>query len=153
METNQTGFSNKNKIDNFIYFNTFGVLFKDKLILNNNNKNIKVNLIDIKRAVIQKKRNFRWNIFILCVLILLLGNFFYFQKQTTLNDKIAAIALSIIVSFSFFFIKETKYKLIVLLNENKIEIKVKKQDKEQAKLLMSKINRIIKETKHQKQIA
>lgn len=147
METNQSGFSNKNTTDDFIYFNALGVLFNDKVILNNN-RNVKLNITDIKRAVVKKERSFRWNMLILLVFIFLLGIFFYFSKQLTINDKIIIVVLSIIVLFSFFLIKEIKYKLIVFLDEGKIEIKVKKEDKEQAKKLISKIN-VFKTSKKQ----
>lgn len=148
METDKIEFYNKATTDEFIYFNAFGVIFKDKVILNNNNRNINLNIINIKRVVMQKKRSFRWNMLIVSIFIFILITFFYFQKQTTLNDKIVAIAFSIIVTIAFFLIKEINYKLIVLLNGDKIEIKVKKEDKDQAKTLMSKINSIIKETKY-----
>jgi uncharacterized integral membrane protein len=147
MELKKTQDADKSSVDDFVCFSLFAVLFKEKLIINFDNRNRTISIRNIKKVVMLKKRNFRWNLLIGFLLFTFLLYFFYFQNQLSSSIKIVLITCSVLLAIAFFFIKEIKYKLILLLNDDEIVIKVKKEDKDKAKTLMSKINKRIKETK------
>jgi hypothetical protein len=147
MELKKTQDADKSSVDDFVYFSLFAVLFKEKLIINYDNKNRTISIRNIKRVVLTKKRNFRWNLLMGFVFFTFLFYFFYFQNQLSSFIKIALIICSVLLAIAFFLIKEIKYKFILLLYNDEIVIKVKKEDKDKAKNLMSKINKRIKETK------
>jgi hypothetical protein len=147
MELKKTQDADKSSVDDFVYFSLFAVLFKEKLIINYDNKNRTISIRNIKRVVLTKKRNFRWNLLMGFVFFTFLFYFFYFQNQLSSFIKIALIICSVLLAIAFFLIKEIKYKFILLLYNDEIVIKVKKEDKDNAKTLMYKINKRIKETK------
>jgi hypothetical protein len=145
MNAEKVHFLSDNSYDNFVYLNSLGALFNDVLVLHNNNKNVKVKLSEIRSIVVMKKRDTRWNIALLFILILLLAITFFFRTQLSFNDKILVGVISLLLAVSFFIIKQIKYKLTVFVKYELIQIKVKKNLKEEAKVLTYKTNSKIKE--------
>lgn len=132
-------------IEHILYFNEFGVIFKDCLIINNDDTNIIVNNTEIKNVILKKESNFRWEAYIKFILILFLGVFFYGQKQIIESQELEVITIVYSISTIIFYLnKKMNYALIFFLNNKEIRLKVMKNSKYQARSFMVNIKRNIR---------
>lgn len=146
MESNTMVFPN-DASNNFIYLNSLGVLFEDALVLHKGTSNINVKLSDIRKMVISRKRDISWNLVLFFFLLIEIVAFFFFKSILSFNDKLFVAGVGVLLAIAFFLIKKMKYKLIVFINHDFIEIDVDTIHKEEAKVLTSKTNRKVKEIK------
>lgn len=138
-------FSNINT-DNFIYANSIGVVFKEKIIIIDYNKRIPIHISRINDIIIEKKRSYLFNYYLL-IFSVFLSLIFYstFINQTFILKIISLLIILMSFCFSIFY-KKYKYSLYILLkNSENIIIKLNDKNKNCAKEILRDIKRRLKE--------
>jgi hypothetical protein len=132
-------------ISNLEFINAFGAIFKNEFIINNNGTSTTLEFNNVKKVVMTKKRNLKWNYvsFLLSIPFLL----FYFFYLKDLLLVILMIIHSVVLIGSLFMFKVNDYKLIFFVEYDVIEIKVDPSYKNQAKTFINKINSKVKKAK------
>lgn len=145
MEKNSDIF-NIETINSFVFSNSFGVLFKEALILNHFNKTVPIYLHQVNKIIINKKRIFIPNFCVFFVSILFYLILYYSGSQMSFYFKTILFFFALSLLFTSFIFKKNKYKLVVVRKENDaIKIDFSSKYKRDAITIMRKINKNIKE--------
>ena len=128
-------YSNKN----FFYAKSLGVISGDEVLLFKYSETIPIKLDDIKKVFIEKKRYLAYNILLFFCFIF----FFYIFtiNNSVFNSKYNIFYILINALFLVFSVimERNNYTLIIIKNNDFIKIKINKEDKNNAKWLISKI--------------
>lgn len=126
----------------FIYVNSIGVLFCEYLIINDNHKNIYIGIEEIVSVKITRKRE------VLNDVILFILFFLSFSMLITVSCILNTINIILSVITIFFFIMLItikKYNYYFVLKKEGEIMRIKVKDKNEARLLILEINRMIKQ--------
>lgn len=135
-----------NTPDEFLYSNSFGVLFKDSLVLQLFNKNTPISLCQIDKVIIHKKRILIPNFIFFSTAIFSLLNYFYFINQINVITQIILISITIMLFLTSLLVTKKKYKMIVVRKQREaIKIEFQNYYKQDAIVIMQKVNRYLKQ--------
>lgn len=138
-----TSYTNTN--DDFIYVNSFGVLSNKGLILHLFNKNTPINLEQIRKIVIVKKRLLFTNFIFFLSAITALIVAYYIQDSVDFKIVIATLLLAAILFLASFIVKINEYKMVVLRHEREpIKVDFTNYFKKDAVIIMQKVNKHLK---------
>lgn len=138
-----TSYNNTN--DDLIFVNSFGVLFNNALILHLFNKNTPINLEQIRKIVIVKKRVLFTNYIIFLSAITALIVAYYIQDSVDFKIVIATLLLAAILFLVSFIVKINEYKMVVLRHEREpIKVEFTNHFKKDAIIIMQKVNKHLK---------
>ncbi|WP_395065432.1 hypothetical protein [Flavobacterium sp.] len=146
MENHKLESLSQNQVEKNTHVNSFGVLSKEDLIIKQLRLQNKVKLNEIKKIVIHKKRSLKWNYLILTTVATIIAVFYFLNYPLTYNDKLLIAGIGTITLSIAVFFKSFEYKLIIQKNGAKtIKIKIPIENKNDAKTLVYKANKKIKE--------
>lgn len=131
-----------NSKKSYIISNSLGVLFDDKVILYRAGNDTHITLGDLRKVFLKKKRNYYWNMCLILLLLLLLPVIYIFNLFP--EGKIIILLFILLVAILSFLFKMYSYKLILLQKRDFTEIDISYQKKEDAKMLIAKLNTKIK---------
>ena len=123
-----------NDLNNLEYINSFGAIFSENTIINNNDKKIVINNDDIRKCFIKKSRNLKKNYIFLSFLFISIYSYFIFPSITS---KLCFIVISLISFFMFLYIKVYNYTFFMLTKMDYVEVKLNLNSKEDAKKIVS----------------
>lgn len=129
----------KNKIsdiNDLEQINSFGAIFSNNLIINNNNQKIIVRCEDIKKCYIKKTRNLKNNYFFLFTISLSIYCFFTF---TNIYLRLIFILSTLLSSLMLVIFKKYIYTFFLLTKIDFIEVQLNTNTKEDAKKIVSYI--------------
>lgn len=138
MSTNE-GVFEKHSIENPIFMNSFGIIYLDRIIIRTFNKDTSINLGEIRKVMLIKKREIRYNVLSFVVSIVVLLTAIIYNNNNVLCVSISLLITFFLIIFSFFY-KKNKYALVFLKHTGYFKIQVNKERKKEAKILMRKIN-------------
>jgi hypothetical protein len=126
-----------------ISFNSdFAQIISNKIIFQTYPNKTPFDIKEIRRIILDKKRNYSINIFSFLIGLAILNSAFFIKKDLSL--KIIVLCTSVIFfSFTLLF-KRNKYELVLLMQKDIVRIKVNLKFKEESKILMNKVNKYIK---------
>lgn len=130
------------------YFNAIGLLFKNQLILNKNNKLVEFNIEEIKSIYFKKDRELHQNYLIFLIACSLFAFSIFFNNKEVLFQRIGIVmAIGILL---YALLKRTyKYKIVLFTHYSHIfSIPVNVQDKEDASELIARTKRKVRTNKN-----
>lgn len=129
------------------YYNSIGLLFRNQLFLNKNNKVVEFTIPEIKSIYFKKERDLNQNYIIFIIACALFTFSLYFITQDVMQQKIGILLSAAIVLYAL--LKKTySYSIVLFTNYSHIfSIPVNPQDKEDACELIARTKRKVRTNK------
>lgn len=134
-------------VDTFEYMNSLGIIFNNEIVLHQYNSKIPINIKRIRRVFIEKKRSFLLNacLIITSILIFFAPLLFDSRYNYMLNVFFGSIILLV-----GFVLRIKNYRLILILENDISKIDLNKVTINEAKKIVSLINKKIKRSNQRK---
>jgi hypothetical protein len=146
MNINTKDTINSNPTEDFIYLNSFGNLFRERLVSQLFNKKTPMQMQQIHKIVIVKRRVFTLNYIFFTTSLLSLLLCYFFITHLNFKVMIVILFLATLQFLASMIITTNKYKVVVVRKEKKpIKIEFPNYFTTDALVIMQKVNKYLKQ--------